>query len=263
MPDRRKEANPAKLRGPAGLVASFVTVLLAVCLSGALPSMIGGSGSDAPTSSAGGELSYGSWSFDEYPEYYRKVGSAVVDVELSPGEARYEGLDALGRTGRVVALVTYDMMREGSERDREDIREIRPSGWGHNREVDIRMPGEKTYHGALFNRSHLLAKSLGGEDAARNLITGTRPQNVGDNRGQDGGMAYTEGIARDWLWDNRDGTVFYSAIPVYEGDELLARSVIVDVRSSDGALDLRVEVFNTAYGFDIDYATGAFEITGE
>ena len=29
-------------------------------------------------------------------------------------------------------------------------------------------------------------------------------------------MAYTEGIARDWLWDNPDGTVFYSATPVYE-----------------------------------------------
>ncbi len=263
MSDRRKETNPAKLRGPAGLVASIVVVLLAVCLSGALPSLTGGPGSDAPAVSAGAELSYSPWSFDEYPECYREMGPAVVDVELGPGEARYEGLDSLGRTGRAVALVTYDMMREGSDREREDIHEIHPSGWGHNREVDIKMPGEKTYHGALFNRSHLLAKSLGGDDAAHNLITGTRPQNVGDNRGQDGGMAYTEGIARDWLWDNRDGTVFYSAAPVYEGDELLARSVIVDVRSSDGELDLRVEVFNTAYGFDIDYATGEFEIVGE
>ena len=263
MSDRRKETNPAKLRGPAGLVASIVVVLLAVCLSGALPSITGGSGSGAPAASASGELAYSSWSFDEYPEYYRKAGSAVVDVELEPGEARYEGLDSLGRTGRAVALVTFDMMLEGSDREREDIHGIHPSGWGHNREVDIKMPGEKTYHGALFNRSHLLANSLGGDDAEYNLITGTRPQNVGDNRGQDGGMAYTEGIARDWLWDNPDGTVFYSATPVYEGDELLARSVFVDVRSSDGELDLRVEVFNTAYGFDIDYATGEFEIVGE
>ena len=71
-------------------------------------------------------------------------------------------------------------------------------------------------------------------------------------------MAYAEGLARDWLWDNRDGTVYYAATPVYEGDELVPRSVFVDVLSSDGELDLEVEVFNAAAGFEIDYATGEF-----
>ena len=247
---------------PAALLGLIVAALIVVGFAGALPS-IQGALTPEPERLSERQDAYTEWGFDEYPEYYRVVGAAVVDIELEPGEARYEGLDSLGRTGRAAALVTYDMMREGSDREREDIHEIHPSGWGHNREVDIKMPREKTYHGALFNRSHLLAKSLGGDDAAYNLITGTRPQNVGDNRGQDGGMAYTEGLARDWLWDNPEGTVFYSAMPVYEGDELLARSVIVDVRSSDGSIDLEVEVFNTAYGFDIDYATGEFSVTGE
>ena len=247
---------------PAALLGLIVAALIVVGLAGALPS-IQGALTPEPERLSERQDAYTEWGFDEYPEYYRVVGAAAVDIELEPGEARYEGLDSLGRTGRAAALVTYDMMREGSDREREDIHEIHPSGWGHNREVDIKMPREKTYHGALFNRSHLLAKSLGGDDAAYNLITGTRPQNVGDNRGQDGGMAYTEGLARDWLWDNPEGTVFYSAMPVYEGDELLARSVIVDVRSSDGSIDLEVEVFNTAYGFDIDYATGEFSVTGE
>ena len=247
---------------PAALLGLIVAALIVVGLAGALPS-IQGALAPEPERLSERQDAYTEWGFDEYPEYYRVVGAAVVDIELEPGEARYEGLDSLGRTGRAAALVTYDMMREGSDREREDIHEIHPSGWGHNREVDIKMPREKTYHGALFNRSHLLAKSLGGDDAAYNLITGTRPQNVGDNRGQDGCMAYTEGLARDWLWDNPEGTVFYSAMPVYEGDELLARSVIVDVRSSDGSIDLEVEVFNPAYGFDIDYATGEFSVTGE
>ena len=247
---------------PAALLGLIVAALIVVGLAGALPS-IQGALTPEPERLSERQDAYTEWSFDEYPEYYRVLGAAVVDIELEPGEARYEGLDSLGRTGRAAALVTYDRMREGSDREREDIHEIHPSGWGHNREVDIKMPREKTYHGALFNRSHLLAKSLGGDDAAYNLITGTRPQNVGDNRGQDGGMAYTEGLARDWLWDNPEGTVFYSAMPVYEGDDLLARSVIVDVRSSDGSIDLEVEVFNTAYGFDIDYATGEFSVTGE
>ena len=99
---------------------------------------------------------------------------------------------------------------------------------------------------------------LGGQNRMENLVCGTRTQNVGDNTGQDGGMAHTEVLARDWLDAHPGGTVWYCATPVYEGSELLPRSVIVDVRSSDGTLDQEVEVFNTAYGFTIDYATGEY-----
>ena len=188
---------------------------------------------------------------------YRGYDSAGVEVVGADHE-----LHGVKCAGRVAALVTPEMARAGSEREREDISDVDPSGWGHNAEVDIAMPDGSTYHGYLYNRSHLLAKSLGGADAAENLVTGTRTQNVGDNRGQDGGMAYTEGLARDWLRENPDGTVYYSATPVYAGAELVARSVIVDVRSSDGALDLEVEVFNAASGYDIDYATGEFSVAG-
>ena len=242
------------VKGPLALVAALLVAAAAALGSGAvtLP------GSSPSAGVAGQEVSYTAWDEGEYPEYYRVVGAAVVDDEVLPGEIRYEGLDGLGRTGRVTANVTLEMAREGSERDREDMSWIHPSGWGHNEQVDIVMPDGDTYHGALFNRSHLLAKSLGGEEVPENMVTGTRTQNVGDNHGQDGGMAYTEGIARDWLWDHRDGTVYYCATPVYEGNELVPRSVIVDVRSSDGEIDQRVEVFNAVAGFEIDYATGEF-----
>ena len=216
------------VKGPLALVAALLVAAAAALGSGAvtLP------GSSPSAGVAGQEVSYTAWDEDEYPEYYRVVGAAVVDDEVLPGEIRYEGLDGLGRTGRVAANVTLEMAREGSERDREDMSWIHPSGW--------------------------LAKSLGGEEVPENMVTGTRTQNVGDNHGQDGGMAYTEGIARDWLWDHRDGTVYYCATPVYEGNELVPRSVIVDVRSSDGEIDQRVEVFNAVAGFEIDYATGEF-----
>ena len=259
---RPRRGGPRPRSKPAALLGALFAALLVTGVSGALPSIQGALGLGSQRLSQLQDA-FTEWSFEEYPDYYRVVGTAVVDFDLAPGEARYEGLDGLGRTGRAAALVTFDMMREGSEREREDISDVHPAGWGHNREVDIEMPGEKTYHGFLFNRSHLLAKSLGGDDAAYNLITGTRTQNVGDNRGQDGGMAYTEGLARDWLWDHPDGTVYYSATPVYSGDELLPRSVIVDVRSSDGEIDLEVEVFNAAYRFDIDYATGEFAVAEE
>lgn len=255
MARRRPKTQPG-LKGIAGLFAALFVTVLFFGLTGALQGVLDPQPQLEKLTER--QASYTEWDADKYPDYYRVVGTAVVDAELEPGEVIYEGLDYLGRTGRVVGNVTLEMARDGSEREREDISGIHPSGWGHNREVDIEMPGGNTYHGALFNRSHLLAKSLGGDDADYNLVTGTRTQNVGDNRGQDGGMAYTEGIARDWLYDNPDGTVFYSALPVYEGDELLPRSVIVDVRSSDGTIDQEVEVYNAVLGFDIDYATGKF-----
>lgn len=124
--------------------------------------------------------------------------------------------------------------------------------------MTITNPDGSVYNGYLFNRSHLVAKSLGGQNRIENLVCGTRTQNVGDNTGQDGGMAHTEVLARDWLDAHPGGTVWYCATPVYMGSELLPRSVIVDVRSSDGTLDQEVEVYNTAYGFTIDYATGEY-----
>lgn len=243
-------------RGPLAFVAALLVALATAFGSGAV-TLPAGQGVSLDQASER-QATYTQWDEGEYPEYYRVVGDAVVDLELQPEEVHYEGLDGLGRTGRVAACVTLDMAREGSEREREDMSWIHPSGWGHNREVDIVMPDGDTYHGSIFNRSHLLAKSLGGEEVPENMVTGTRTQNVGDNRGQDGGMAYAEVIARDWLWDHRDGTVYYSATPVYEGDELVCRSVIVDVRTSDGSIDQEIEVFNAVGGFEIDYETGRF-----
>ena len=252
----RQAPGAVRGRGPIAALAALLVAVVTAFGSGvlSLPQLGGGSVEGLSERQVG----YTEWNVDDYPEYYRVVGDAVVDVELDPGELLYEGLDELGRTGRAVACVTPEMAEEGSEREREEMSWIHPSGWGHNEQVYIVMPDGDTYHGALFNRSHLIAKSLGGEEVPENMVTGTRTQNVGDNHGQDGGMAYTEGVARRWLRENPNGTLYYSATPVYEGDELVPRSVIVDVRSSDGEVDLEVEVFNATYGFEIDYATGEF-----
>lgn len=89
----------------------------------------------------------------------------------------------------------------------------------------------------------------------RNLITGTRMQNVGANDGL-GGMAYTERKVVNYLYKHHKASVYYSAKPVYKGKELLPRSVIVDIRSSDRKLNERVIVYNAAKGFRINYRTG-------
>lgn len=201
------------------------------------------------------EVSYTSWDSAAYPQYVREVGSAMVDVDIPAGEIWYAPLDDLGRTVRAAGCIDYAMMKAGIERSRGDLQGRDPSGWGHNEWVEIALPQGDTYSGWLWNRSHLVAKSLGGSDEVDNLICGTHVQNVGAGDEQ-GGMAYGESLARGWLAWHHSGTVFYSAIPVYEGSELVCRSVIVDIRSSDGALDVELEVYNAALGYEIDYATG-------
>ena len=82
-------------------------------------------------------------------------------------------------------------------------------------------------------------------------------QNVGDNTGN-GGMAYTETKVRDFLDDpaNTDCGVYYAAEANYQGDELIPRTVTVDVRTCDGTIDENVIVDNIMPGYAINYHTG-------
>lgn len=190
------------------------------------------------------------------PDYYHSDGRAQLAETLPAGAVNYSPLDALGRSGRVDAAVTYATMERGKAGDRSAMAGIRPSGWpSRNPKVTIGM-GPKSYRGYLYNRSHLLAKSLGGENSVRNMVTGTRTQNVGRNQPA-GGMAYTETQARDWLEKHRDGSIQYDVTPNYTGSERIPRTVTVDMRSSDNLLDEHVVVSNTAHGYAIDYDTGA------
>lgn len=235
---------------------------------GAIPTMPGpvawdGADETGPgTDSAANPNEAGAWEWDEgeAPDYVRRTGSGQVDDTLAPGEVHYSGLDSLGRAQAVKACVTKAMVDEGTAREREDISDIRPSGWPEdNDEVSIELPNGRTYHGWLFNRSHLLAKSLGGKDEAENLVTGTRTQNVGANDGR-GGIAACETMVRDWLTQNPKGHVWYDVTPQYEGDELVPRAVTVDLRSSDGTLDGHYVTYNAVKGFEIEYSDGSWSM---
>lgn len=196
------------------------------------------------------------WDEDLAPNYVETVGLAQVRRQVDAGQIYYAGLDSLGRAGLVAATLTHQMREQASARGRQDI-DVDPAGWPlENPKVDIVTPDGGVYRGYFWNRSHLLADSLGGDPRADNLVTGTRMQNVGGNDGK-GGMAYAETIARDWLDAHEDGTLYYSALPMYEGDEVIPRAVIVDMKSSDGSIDAEIVVHNAAKGYRIDYSTGA------
>ena len=208
----------------------------------------------------------------QYPDYISVQGKADIEDDLSTdlvyknfteeekknGAIHYDGLDSLGRCQTVSGVITYKMREEGTEREREDM--PNPSGWSYNGKsnnfkTQIDLMNGKSYKGYVYNRSHLIAKSLGGTETEENLVTGTRTQNVGKNDGN-GGMAYTETKARDYLDSHKDAVVYYKATPVYKDNELVPRSVFVDIKTDDGVLNEHVEVFNYAKGFSIDYVTG-------
>lgn len=199
-----------------------------------------------------------SWSANDYPDYYRVLGTAQdVDEGANPGIA-YGDLDALGRATWAGGWITGEMRAAVRAQDRNGAPDpADPVGWPRiNPEVSIEgIDGRRTYHGRLWNRSHLVAWSLGGSMEAANIVPGTRTQNIGDNVSP-GGMGYAEDLARTWLDQNPQGMLWYAATPIYQGDETIPRAVVVDIRTDDGSIDERVLVYNTANGWDIDYATG-------
>lgn len=212
-------------------------------------------GRPSAPSSSDGSPAWTTWSPRDAPNYVRLVGEARIDVPLPPGEVDYSPLDAQGRAGVVRACITSDLIRKGEGRKREEMPD--PAGWPKNSRATIVLPNGKTSHDWFWNRCHLLAKSLGGEERTENLITGTRMLNIGANDGQ-GGMDVFETAIRDWLGSYPDVTVQYVATPVYEGTEPIPRSVFVDVLSSDGSLNERLEVYNAARGYTIDYRSGTY-----
>lgn len=256
MPARNKPKEQAVSAKRHSICMVALTLLLCALLANGctMPSSwFGGTHEEA----AATPPEYTAWDAGAFPDYYRIAGSARFVSDLLAGKTAYGDLDAYGRATWAEAVVDYDTMTHGIARERSDMSALAPSGWGSNAEEDFPLANGGTYHGFFWNRSHLLAKSLGGCDELCNLITGTRMQNVGNNDGS-GGMAYCETLCRAWLEEHPEGTLSYRATAAYEGSELVPRSVLVDMRSSDGTIDQRVEVFNAALGFSINYATGTY-----
>lgn len=210
------------------------------------------------------------WSFDLFPDYYRPLGKSNINISEFPEKAQisYGAFDNLGRTTTAKGSLTFDNVK-GSYNVRQQFTEAdKPSGWiGNETEVvngktkvktyQIDWLNGKSYKGVMWNKSHLIADSLGGEAKTENIITGTRPQNVGGYN-QKGGMRYAEAKAKKYLESNQNAILYYEVIPVYKDNEPLPRAVVVKMLSSDKSIDEAVMVYNTANGYTVDYQNGTF-----
>lgn len=178
----------------------------------------------------------------DYVEIDNNVPSFTVDDATTNAFQSFSPLDWLGRCGTAYACLGPETLPTDV---RGDISEIHPSGWVQNF-YDF-IEGE-----SLYNRSHLIAHCLSGQDAnERNLITGTRHFNADV-------MEPIEAMVLDYI--ERSGNhVLYRVTPVFEGDELVARGVQIEALSmEDGGQGVSLNVFlrNIQPGVAIDYATG-------
>ena len=199
--------------------------------------------------------------YDEskFPDMYEVLGEADIDERKFSTTYSYSH-DDLDRTTTAYGLVNYKavMDSKGWRADFEPNSE--PSGWykgkeSNNKKVSVKLPTGKIYNGYFYNRSHLIADSLGGRSYKYNVVTGTRQQNVGNNG--NGGMQYIEKKVVDYV-EKTKNNVYYSVEPYYEGNELVPRYVIVNAKSDDGVINEKVKVFNNASGYEINYSDGSF-----
>ena len=194
-----------------------------------------------------------------YDTFWLEINEkADIDVAAfpQPGEITYGQYDEKGRTTEARATLTYENYYK-SLKTRDTFKED-PVGWpAQNPKVTIHYGSYKTYHGYFWNRSHLIGDALGGAAIPQNAITGTRAQNVGQGTG---GMRYPESTVEKYFkkHGNLAKKVYYSAKPVYFGDEKIPRSVLVRAYSEDEEVNLYVEVFNVAPGYTIDYNNATF-----
>lgn len=161
----------------------------------------------------------------------------------------YSDLDVLGRCGVAWANVGIDLM---PTEERGSIGQVKPSGW-QTVKYDI-VDGKY-----LYNRCHLIGFQLTGENAnEKNLITGTRYLNV------DGMLPFENQVA-DYVKET-ENHVLYRVTPVFQGDELVARGVLMEglsVEDQGEGICFCIYAYNVQPGITIDYATGDSWLQGE
>lgn len=154
---------------------------------------------------------------------------------------RLSSQDSLGRCGPAEMCAYYTGI---ASKERGNISAVHPSGW---KQAFVKRNGKRY---ALYNRSHLLMYKLSGlNDNSRNLITGTEYFNQTL-------MLSVESEVLSYVRSSMEH-VMYRVTPVYRGNELVARGVLMEAESVEsGGLKLCRYVPNIEPGVNVDYATG-------
>lgn len=253
MKDNRTLSLPQRIAAAlAALALAFSFALPATGCSISISDSSAGTGSSI--SSTDGSSGEGARSAQatiaDIPAY---TGALCIDINHGmPGftaqdEARgtfmqFSDLDFEGRCGTAFARIGPDTT---SNEKRSDISQVHPSGW-------VQRKYSFVDDGMLYNRSHLIAHQLCGENAnEKNLITGTRTFNAV-------GMLYYEELVGDYV-RSTGNHVLYRVTPLFAANDLVARGVQMEAKSVEDngeAVQFNVFVYNVEPGVAIDYVTG-------
>ncbi|MDD5986504.1 MAG: DNA/RNA non-specific endonuclease [Eubacteriales bacterium] len=161
----------------------------------------------------------------------------------------YGALDDQGRCTTAYVNVSEETM---PTEERGSIGMIKPTGW-HTIRYDF-VDGKY-----LYNRCHLVAHELAGEDAnEENLITGTRYLNIE-------GMLPFENEVADYV-KSTGNHVIYEVTPVFKGSEQLARGVHMEAESVEDkgkGISFNIYCYNVQPGVHINYRNGDSYATGK
>ena len=159
----------------------------------------------------------------------------------------YSELDSLGRCGVAYANICKEIM---PTEERGSIGSVKPTGFIQKRYECLK--DDENPYGYMYARCHLIAYTLAGENAnEKNLITGSFFFNLN--------MEEFELMTSYYIKSRSDKNphVLYRTTPLYSGNELVARGVLMEARSvENNELSFCVFVYNAAPGIEIDYATG-------
>lgn len=201
----------------------------------------------------------------QYPEYVYQVNipdSEISELELTyksltPDKPVYESRKVKKTNVPTRATVVLNHTSITRQYGNQQSFSKNTAGYTKNKEVLIENPKYEPYHGWFWNRSHLIADSLGGPSEPYNAITGTRPQNVGARDNQ-GGMRLPESRAYDYIYANPKKTLLYDVVPLYfDVNDLVPYAVQVTLYNGD--IRERYITLNIAYGYQIDYKTGEWK----
>ena len=159
-------------------------------------------------------------------------------------------LDDLERCGTCIGLFSNSTL---PTEQRGEIGHIKPSGW-HTVKYDKSVISELY----LYNRCHLLMYAVSGiNDDTRNLITGTRQFNLD--------MLELENQVLDTLKYDESVRLLYRVTPLFEGDNLVAKGVLMEAMclGDEEGLSFCVFIYNVQDGIVIDYATGESALAQE
>ena len=161
----------------------------------------------------------------------------VFTINLGDREEVYLPLDDLGRVQGAAAVIGISTVPM-----RSVINSIRPTGW-----QQANYPFISGLN--LYNRSHMIAHQMGGDDSAENIFTGTQYLNIT-------AMKPIEDFVVSYV--QRTGSrVRYEVRPYFIGEDLVCRGVFISAASLDDE-ELRISVFcfNVQPGVAIDYSNG-------